>query len=568
MKRIRRSALVVKVIEQLSKRIVMLKKDLRKQLLNALVVACFLAPFASESFAQDRIQPRADMSPGSAGRATMALRRNVFGYVQPTEILVPETTRVAYFSGKEFSESVKGSKKLGLRIGDVYRFKVTNIKGFEGMELYPSVEVIDRLHPAADKYVDYAVPVRLTQSDLEKALNGKLVTKVIYLEDPRLALAVNEIKNEQRTLQVGVGEDPLVAARGIGRPMAILRIGSRTPDANDISLFGSPLVTDYETLEVKPTGDGCRWSPDGRPWPEDEYVFDGGDKNIKAEIGADFTVKGVDLEDTIVHFDTVDGERKVKESNRVPIYSPRFAAIQKVYGLILSHQNESFMGVSNDQSAKKREFVDVVGKSTQQLQPLGTIRAMAASTFRDQVKGLGADNFVSPRTLISNLKLYEDFQIVKLGHMKATESLRMDIGLQAAQEWDHYTAVQAVVENKQTNVAERIQSAQELKTYKPQPGSSKVRIIKLASKSDAKPGEEVEFTIRFDNIGTKTVGNVTIIDNLTPRLALVKGTSECELKHDFLTTVNEKNSLLLRWEIVDPLAPGKGGVIRFKCRVR
>lgn len=546
----------------------MLRKVLHKPLFNATLIACFFATFAIEAFSQDRIQPRADMAPGAAGRATMALRRPVFGYVQPTEIQVPATTRVAYFSGSKFSESVKGSKKVGLRIGDVYRFKLTNIKGFEGTELYPSVEVIDRLHPTADKYVDYAVPIRLTQSDLENAINGKLVTKVVYLEDPQLALAVNEIKNEQRTLQVGAGEDPLVAARGIGRPMAILRLGSRTPDANDISVFGSPLVTDYATLSRPPVGDGCRWSPDGRPWPEDEYVFDGGDKNIKAEIGADFTVRGVDLEDTIVHFDTLDGKRKVTESNRVPIYSPRFAAILKVYGLIVSHQNESYMGVANEQSTNKREFVDVVGKSTQQLQPLGAIRSMAASTFRDRIKGLGADNFVSPRTYVSNLKLYEDFQIVKLGHMKNTESIRMDIGLQAAQEWDHYTAVQVVVENKQTNVAQRIQNAQELKTYKPQPGSSKVRIIKLASKSDAKPGEEVEFTIRFDNVGTKTVGNVTIIDNLTPRLELVKGTSECDTKHNFLTTVNEKNSLLLRWEIVDPLAPGKGGVIRFKCRVR
>ena len=64
------------------------------------------------------------------------------------------------------------------------------------------------------------------------------------------------------------------------------------------------------------------------------------------------------------------------------------------------------------------------------------------------------------------------------------------------------------------------------------------------------------------------MGNVTIIDNLTPRLELVPDSSSCNLKHDFLTQVNEKESLLLRWEIVDPLEPGQGGVIRFKCLVR
>ncbi|MEC9094378.1 MAG: hypothetical protein VX438_16835, partial [Planctomycetota bacterium] len=159
-------------------------------------------------------------------------------------------------------------------------------------------------------------------------------------------------------------------------------------------------------------------------------------------------------------------------------------------------------------------------------------------------------------------------QIVKLGRMKNNESLRLNIGLQAAQEWDHYASVQVVVDNLKTDVSRRIQNAQELRTYKVQTGSSKIQIVKLASKSEAKPGDEVEFTIRFDNVGTRKVGNVTIIDNLTTRLALVPGSSNCDLKHDFLTQINEKDSLVLRWEIIDPLEPGQGGVIRFKCKVR
>ncbi|MEK6237035.1 MAG: hypothetical protein N2C14_20190, partial [Planctomycetales bacterium] len=32
--------------------------------------------------------------------------------------------------------------------------------------------------------------------------------------------------------------------------------------------------------------------------------------------------------------------------------------------------------------------------------------------------------------------------------------------------------------------------------------------------------------------------------------------------------VNEGDSLILRWELEEPLQPGQGGIIRFKCRVR
>jgi hypothetical protein len=36
----------------------------------------------------------------------------------------------------------------------------------------------------------------------------------------------------------------------------------------------------------------------------------------------------------------------------------------------------------------------------------------------------------------------------------------------------------------------------------------------------------------------------------------------------FLSDYNEAESLVLRWEIIEPMKPGEGGVIRFRCRVR
>ena len=53
------------------------------------------------------------------------------------------------------------------------------------------------------------------------------------------------------------------------------------------------------------------------------------------------------------------------------------------------------------------------------------------------------------------------------------------------------------------------------------PDNPRLRLIKLASCGHAQPGEEIEFTLRFDNIGDQTIGNVTIVDNLTTRLEYV-----------------------------------------------
>jgi hypothetical protein len=61
---------------------------------------------------------------------------------------------------------------------------------------------------------------------------------------------------------------------------------------------------------------------------------------------------------------------------------------------------------------------------------------------------------------------------------------------------------------------------------------------------------------------------VTIIDNLTTRLEYVPGSAQSTLGADFFTLENEGESLVLRWEIRDPLEKGQGGIIRFQCRVR
>ncbi len=101
-----------------------------------------------------------------------------------------------------------------------------------------------------------------------------------------------------------------------------------------------------------------------------------------------------------------------------------------------------------------------------------------------------------------------------------------------------------------------------------EPNNPKLRLVKLASKSSAQPGEEVEFTLRFDNVGDKVIGNVVITDNLTTRLEYVEGSQKTSLPASFTTQANDGESLILRWELTEPLEKGKGGVIQFRCKVR
>ncbi|MGH8245144.1 MAG: DUF11 domain-containing protein, partial [Gammaproteobacteria bacterium] len=99
-------------------------------------------------------------------------------------------------------------------------------------------------------------------------------------------------------------------------------------------------------------------------------------------------------------------------------------------------------------------------------------------------------------------------------------------------------------------------------------GKPRIRICKIADKSDALSGEIVNFTIRFDNVGEQPVEKVVIIDNLTTRLEYIAQSQVCTLPAAFATEVNEGESLVLRWELAVPLKVNDGGIIRFQCRVR
>ncbi|MDP1559978.1 MAG: DUF11 domain-containing protein, partial [Pirellulaceae bacterium] len=96
----------------------------------------------------------------------------------------------------------------------------------------------------------------------------------------------------------------------------------------------------------------------------------------------------------------------------------------------------------------------------------------------------------------------------------------------------------------------------------------KLKVVKLASRDAAEQGDVVDFVLRFENVGDQTIGNVTILDNLPDRLEYVADSASCDLACQFYTLADDQGSMILRWDIKDPLKVANGGTIRFSCRVR
>ncbi len=133
----------------------------------------------------------------------------------------------------------------------------------------------------------------------------------------------------------------------------------------------------------------------------------------------------------------------------------------------------------------------------------------------------------------------------------------------AAITWTGEQAVQAIIDGVKAKADQGSQGVQIV--YRVDTGKPRLRIIKAASTSAANPGDEVQFVLRFDNIGEQPIGNVTIIDSLTTRLEYIPDSHielACQVRHQ----ENFGESLVLRWEINEPIKAGDGGVIRLQVQ--
>ena len=133
---------------------------------------------------------------------------------------------VSEFGGFD-SEPLVTPGRYDFAQGAIYRLKLTDIPGQEGLELYPTLEVAP-VTPRTDPFLAHsAIPFQLTDEDLDQVTSGNFVTKVVYLPDPEYQeLAVAGVETLVST-RLDPGCDPVVEADRRGSILAIIRLGNK-----------------------------------------------------------------------------------------------------------------------------------------------------------------------------------------------------------------------------------------------------------------------------------------------------------------------------------------------------
>lgn len=367
----------------------------------------------------------------------------------------------------------------------------------------------------------------------------------------------------EQTQQTDVPRPQLLAHAGDSENLA----GSRwraTPPVIPV-VYNRPLAADSQSPCRNPQPAG--YDSQSQVASRDEYLCDGGDDGLPVGVRQDWTVDGLEQEDTIAHYDTVDGRTVVTASNRVCIYSPRFGVVRRVTDLHQYARYDMAEGMGQNLSLAKIDENEKATTSLAQLEPSIHRARQSSSLLRERQQAGGLDRERRVAESIGSLAPYANLQIVRIGTVSNNEKVLVARSSLAAVSWAGDQGPQVLFDSKQAQAAVS-EKHLGMVYHLIEPNQSKLRLVKLASSGSARVGEEIEFTLRYDNVGNRVIGNVTIADNLTTRLEYVEGSAKSSLPADFSITPNSGGSLVLRWEIREPVEPSQGGILQFKCRVR
>jgi hypothetical protein len=170
--------------------------------------------------------------PGTLARWAVQSGRIMPQTFQPVRIHLPSTGRVMGFDATpQRPVQMEAPARMSLLVGASYRFQVDDLPEFPNQQFYPSVELVDHLHPPPGQAERFPVEIELLTEEFNWAASGRLVTKVVYLEQPD-RVPLRNLGSGPRVTELAPAQNALAEADALGRPIAIVRLGGRLPDTH------------------------------------------------------------------------------------------------------------------------------------------------------------------------------------------------------------------------------------------------------------------------------------------------------------------------------------------------
>ncbi|RMG40778.1 MAG: DUF11 domain-containing protein, partial [Planctomycetota bacterium] len=300
----------------------------------------------------------------------------------------------------------------------------------------------------------------------------------------------------------------------------------------------------------------------------DEYLLDGGDRGQPVHYDT-FSRYGLETEDTVAEFSDEAGRRHVLPTNRVAIYAPRFGAVQTVSGIGSDTQVEKLAYTRDRRRSSAVGARSVLDTSQQNAKVVAARMRSRASGLEGASAGRTMHQALAVVRHVKLLNAFQDVAFLQTGRVDQADQPRLAYGLKAALQWsrDEFPVIAAQTASLH-EVTARFRPAEIVGRSLEHLKKGRLRIVKLADKRVARPGDVITFTIRFDNLGDRPLYHIRIVDNLTPRLEFIEDSAQADLPGSLTIEDNEEGSVVLTFELEKPLPGHSGGVITFQARLR
>jgi uncharacterized repeat protein (TIGR01451 family) len=444
----------------------------------------------------------------------------------------PEGMRVTFYRGAAQGQTLVAPFTVGLRPGYYYRVKIDGMPQFPAQSFFPTLEVRGslqaehKLNPA-----DYPAALTFIADDFRAAAQEGLVTRVVVLERPELALPVATRPDRPVELTVPPNLDPVAEGWSHGRVLLVLRLGQRElsePELVEQGLRGTILLPGEKGLAEPAMPPWLTWQcvpllydPVLGPEPpsKEMCVPDGGDSGIRAGYDIEGRLRGLDPSDTVAEYEDSQGRRRIAVSNQVCVCVPRFLLLR---GEVRPLGRFALLGPGGLHNLEGRELIET------RLAPLGHEVREQPGSLVSQERPSGAEATSGP---------------VIFGQVE---------GLDIVGSVRSLGSTQAMCKGPEEEG----------------PPDRPLLLDKWPDKCAALVGDLVTFTLRYRNQGGRPITNVIVSDSLAARYEFVPGSDRSDRAVNFTTQPNEVGSQVLRWQITEPLPPGETGTVTFQVRVR
>lgn len=325
-----------------------------------------------------------------------------------------------------------------------------------------------------------------------------------------------------------------------------------------------PAGTCYPGSPCYPGGPTC--NSDSNIY-KDEYLCDGGNRE-PSNLREPPHVSGLETEDTLVQYNTIQGQQKIKYSNPVCVYAPRFSEVRSTSNIRQNVNIDKVSGAYDLAYGSNLKTKVEPGLEQRETKPSEADVRNRASGYEARVH----EGYVGQRQAADrHTELLSPENELNFVHTSTDQSTTRALflnSIQSAAYWTRDLYPQITASKAGGNELNSIFKAAGMDGVEINGKQGDLVIIKQADLQEAQVGEEITFTIQFRNTGTEPVSEVTIADNLTPRLGYIDGSQTSNIAADFAAEDNGEGSSVLTWILAEPLPGGAQGKITFKAVVR